>query len=178
MKRTRTKCLLTSILLIWLLVILSACQKVPLPRDAKAGLHSPDGSSDQKRTTPPNDFYGRPTRIGFLEDRAINESSGIVSSRTSPGMYWTHNDSGDGPFIYAFDDRGQSKGVWRVTGATAYDWEDIAAGPGPSSGINYLYIGDIGDNGEKRSQIIIYRVPEPFIAVADASSRRSSPRLT
>jgi len=88
-------------------------------------------------------------------------------------MYWTHNDSGDGPFIYALDDRGHRRGVWRVTGATAYDWEDIAAGPGPTAGTNYLYIGDIGDNGGSRSQIIVYRVPEPIIAAADEGTRNA-----
>ena len=103
----------------------------------------------------------------------IDESSGIVASRTTPGMYWTHNDSGDGPFIYALDDRGHSRGVWRVTGATAYDWEDIAAGPGPTSGTNYLYIGDIGDNGGNRSQIIVYRVPEPIITAAEEGTKNA-----
>jgi hypothetical protein len=93
-------------------------------------------------------------------------------------MYWTHNDSGDGPFIYALDDRGHSLGVWRVTGAVAYDWEDIAAGPGPTAGTNYLYIGDIGDNGGNRSQIIVYRVPEPTITAAEEGTRKSNAQLT
>jgi hypothetical protein len=173
-----TKGLLTFILLVPLLVNLSACQKVPLPQDAKAGHHSPDRKSGLKPSIQPNEMYGPPTKVGVLEDRAIDESSGIVASRTTPGMYWTHNDSGDGPFIYALDDRGHSRGVWRVTGAAAYDWEDIAAGPGPTAGTNYLYIGDIGDNGGNRSQIIVYRVPEPTITAAGEGSRKSNPQLT
>lgn len=174
----KTKGWLKFILLTWLLVILSACQKVPLPQDAKAGLHSSDGRADQRSSSQAKEIYGPPTKVGALEDRAINESSGIVASRTTPGMYWTHNDSGDGPFIYAFDNRGHSRGVWRVTGATAYDWEDIAAGPGPTAGTNYLYIGDIGDNAGNRSQIIVYRVPEPVITAADAASKKTSPQST
>ena len=159
--------------------MLSACQKVPVPQDAKAGLHSPDARAEQKPSSP--QIYGPPIKIGVLEDRAIDESSGIVASRTTPGMYWTHNDSGDGPFIYAFDERGHSRGVWRVSGATAQDWEDIAVGPGPTAGTNYLYIGDIGDNEGKRSQIIVYRVPEPTITPAgegtrDAGSPAGQPR--
>jgi len=130
----KTRDLLTFILLAWLLVSLSACQKVPLPQDAKAGRHLPDGSASRKTSTEPNEIYGLPTRVGVLEDRAVDESSGIVASRMTPGMYWTHNDSGDGPFIYALDDLGHSRGVWRITGAVAYDWEDIAAGPGPIAG--------------------------------------------
>src|ERR1700741_3966146 len=75
--------------------------------------------------------YGPPTTIANIKEKSISESSGLVASRTTPGVYWTHNDSGDGPFIYAFDTRGNSRGIFRVTGAQARDWEDIAIGPGP-----------------------------------------------
>src|SRR5919107_911116 len=105
--------------------------------------------------------YGPPTRITTIKNESINESSGLVASRTSPGVYWTHNDSGDGPFIYALDTRGQSLGTFRVTGATNRDWEDIAAGPGPQPNRPYLYVGDIGDNDSKRNEVVVYRVPEP-----------------
>ena len=107
--------------------------------------------------------YGPATQLAVLKDKSIKESSGIAASRNHPGLYWTHNDSGDGPFIYAFDNRGNSRGVWRVTGASAQDWEDIAAGPGPRAGTNYLYIGDIGDNNGRRNEVIVYRVLEPTI---------------
>lgn len=176
-KRMKTKGYLKFILLACLLIALSACQKVPV-QDAKAGRHLPDRSADRKTSTQPNELYGPPGSVGVLADRVIDESSGIVASRTTPGMYWTHNDSGDGPFLYAFDDRGHSRGVWRVTGAAAYDWEDIAAGPGPTAGTNYLYIGDIGDNGGNRSQIIVYRVPEPLITGAEEGRKKSNAQLT
>ena len=172
----KTNCYLKFILLACLLITQSACQKVP--QDAKARRHSPDRSDDRKTSTQPNELYGPPSSVGVLEDRLIDESSGIVASRTTPGMYWTHNDSGDGPFIYAFDDRGRGHGVWRVTGAVADDWEDIAAGPGPTPGANYLYIGDIGDNGGSRSQIIVYRVPEPLITGAEEGRKKSNAQLT
>ena len=122
--------------------------------------------------------YRTPKRIASLKDSAIKESSGIVASRTTPGLYWTHNDSGDGPFVYAFDERGRSRGVWKVNGAKARDWEAIAAGPGPESTKNYLYIGDIGDNGERRAEIIVYRVPEPTIASGDEQSTKRKPLST
>ena len=117
-------------------------------------------ASPQKAKRVTTGDYGTPTQLSILKDKSVKESSGIAASRT-PGVYWTHNDSGDGPFIYAFDTRGNSRGVWRVAGATATDWEDIAAGPGPKPGVSYLYIGDIGDNQSKRSEILVYRVPEP-----------------
>ena len=68
--------------------------------------------------------------------------------------------------------------MWRVTGASAHDWEDIAAGPGPVQNRSYLYVGDIGDNDKKRSSIVVYRILEPTIMTADAQSTKSKPRST
>jgi hypothetical protein len=119
-----------------------------------------------------------PAQIATLEDRRIDESSGIVASRRNPGLFWTHNDSGDGPFVYAFDRAGRNRGTWRVEGAKAFDWEDIAAGPGPEPGRAYLYAGDIGDNGEKRELVVVYRFPEPEVTDAGSGSTGQSPRAT
>jgi hypothetical protein len=119
-----------------------------------------------------------PAQIATLEDRTIDESSGIVASRRNPGLFWTHNDSGDGPFVYAFDRAGKSRGTWHVEGAQARDWEDISAGPGPEPGRAYLYAGDIGDNSERREFVTVYRFPEPEITDADAASTHERPRAT
>ncbi|HEX3559103.1 MAG TPA: hypothetical protein VHU19_07860 [Pyrinomonadaceae bacterium] len=119
-----------------------------------------------------------PVLLARLESREITESSGIVASRRNPGLFWTHNDSGDGPFIYAFDRAGRARGVWRVEGASADDWEDIASGPGPVRGRTYIYAGDIGDNYERREQVVVYRFPEPLIEDADASKTRLTARAT
>ena len=99
--------------------------------------------------------------LGTITDPGIGESSGLAASRRNPGLLWTHNDSGDEPLVYCLDMRGAPCGVWRVTGADAWDWEDMAAGPGPRPGEPYLYLGDIGDNVDGRSEIIVYRIPEP-----------------
>jgi hypothetical protein len=122
--------------------------------------------------------YGTPVQLADLEDVAIDESSGVVASRRNPDLFWTHNDSGDGPFLYAFDRKGGKRGTWRVTGAKAFDWEDIASGPGPQPGQSYLYVGDIGDNSRKRKEIVVYRVAEPVITTADADTDRNEPQET
>lgn len=119
-----------------------------------------------------------PAQIATLEDRRVDESSGIVASRRNPGLFWTHNDSGDGPFVYAFDRAGRKRGTWRVEGAKARDWEDIAAGLGPERGRTYLYAGDVGDNDEEREFVVVYRFPEPEVTEADAASTHESPRAT
>lgn len=120
--------------------------------------------------------YGPPIVLATIKDKAVTESSGLVASRTTPGAYWTHNDSGDGPFIYAFDTRGESLGIFRVTGAQARDWEDISIGPGPQREKSYLYIGDIGDNDKERSEVVVYRVAEPVLN--KVKSTRNRPGVT
>ncbi len=122
--------------------------------------------------------YGQPTTLATIKDKSISESSGLVASRTTPGAYWTHNDSGDGPFIYAFDTRGDSFGTFRVSGADARDWEDIAAGPGPQPNRSYLYIGDIGDNDAVRPEVIVYRVAEPLLSTSTRKFTKSRPGST
>jgi hypothetical protein len=122
--------------------------------------------------------YGSPTTLTIIKDKSVTESSGLVASRTTPGAYWTHNDSGDGPFIYAFDTRGDSLGTFRVNGAQARDWEDIAAGPGPQANKSYLYIGDIGDNDGVRSEVVVYRVAEPVLSGATRNFTKKRPGST
>lgn len=122
--------------------------------------------------------YGAPTTIATIKEKSISESSGLAASRSTPSAYWTHNDSGDGPFIYAFDTRGESFGVFRVTGAEARDWEDIAAGPGPQPNKSYLYIGDIGDNDAKRDEVVVYRVAEPPLSTTTRKLTKTRPGST
>lgn len=101
-------------------------------------------------------------QTGALVPAHITESSGVAVSRRFPGVLWTHNDSGDGPFLYAVDSTGALLAKIRVTGAAAVDWEDIALGPCPSAMASpCLFVGDIGDNGEDRAHVEIYVVPEP-----------------
>lgn len=123
-------------------------------------------------------LYGTPTRITNLKNPAVDESSGLAASHLNRNIYWTHNDSGDGPFIYSFDSTGQSRGVFRVTGARARDWEDMSIGPGPRRGQSYLYLGDIGDNDEVRDEIVVYRIPEPTLTDADKTSSKGKPLAT
>src|SRR5262245_57245123 len=59
----------------------------------------------------------------------LAESSGLVVSRAQPGVYWSHNDSGDGPNLYAIDATGQLLATFNVADAEARDWEDMSSGP-------------------------------------------------
>jgi len=98
---------------------------------------------------------------GQLADAEVTESSGLVASRRHPGRLWTHNDSGNPPVLFCVEPDGGSCGRWTVDGADNFDWEDVAAGPGPQPGEHYLYVGDIGDNTMSRDDVVVYRVVEP-----------------
>ncbi len=67
---------------------------------------------------------------------------------------------------------GTDLGTYSISGATNFDWEEIAIGEGPVAGTQYLYIGDIGDNFAIRSTFSVYRLPEP--AVSDTQAPVSS----
>lgn len=97
---------------------------------------------------------------GFtIKDPRITESSGLAASRLHPGVYWTHNDQDEGPYLYAVDG-GTGETVARVALSgvgTPRDVEAIAVGPG-----NRILVGDIGDNlGGTWPHVWIYELPEP-----------------
>ena len=97
----------------------------------------------------------------------ITEASGLASSRIDDGLLWVHNDSGDSARVFAIDRQGALRSVYTLAGAEALDWEDMAAGPGPESGVDYLYLADIGDNAAQRAEIVVYRVREPQVGGGD-----------
>lgn len=89
----------------------------------------------------------------------VGETSGIAESRRTPGVYWTHNDSGGQPVLFAVRADGSAAGQVTVTGAQLRDWEDLAAAP--CDGGSCLLIGDIGDNAGRKRELTIWRIPEP-----------------
>lgn len=99
-----------------------------------------------------------------LGDPELVELSGLVASRAHPGVFWAHNDSGDGPRVFAFDDTGAPIGRFTLTGAQARDWEDLAIGPcTATSADTCLFVGDVGDNLRIRGDYAVYRFKEPSV---------------
>lgn len=116
-----------------------------------------------------------PSPFAHIRSAPINEMSGIVKSRRRDNLYWVHNDSGDSARLFAIDGAGNSvlptyskftyygdepedgKKQWEgfeVLYAENIDWEDIAIDA------NYLYIADVGNNGNARRNLAIYMVSE------------------
>ena len=96
--------------------------------------------------------------LGDVANDDLLEASGLVASRAHPGVFWSHNDSGDGG-VFAIGADGADLGFFPLAGHEIIDLEDIAiaaAGDGFD-----LFLADIGDNLEQRDSIRIYRFAEP-----------------
>jgi hypothetical protein len=98
--------------------------------------------------------------VAVLEDRRIDEASGLVLSLRHPDVFWTHNDSGGEPCLFAIDRQGRTRAKVRLPGAANFDWEDLTAWK-DAEGRAWLLVGDIGDNFRLRPSIQVYQIPEP-----------------
>lgn len=96
---------------------------------------------------------------GRLSAPALGESSGLTPSLHRRGLYWTHNDSGNDPVLFAIDSAGQLRHTVRIVGADNRDWEAIGSGACPTGPC--VYIADVGDNLALRKSVTIWRVREP-----------------
>ncbi len=100
--------------------------------------------------------------VGRIRAPEIPESSGIVASRKYPGVFWTHNDSGNAPEIFAIDRTGKLLATFPVQ-ATNRDWEDIAI-----DDTGHLYLSETGNNNRASQEIAIHQIDEPDPAVLQA----------
>ena len=86
--------------------------------------------------------------------KKITESSGLASYDTK--HVWTIEDSGNKDEIYKIDFKGKIVKELKVKNGKNIDWEDLTT---DSKG--NLYIGDFGNNKNKRKDLVIYKLPHP-----------------
>ncbi len=138
------------------LVLVSACSsKAPLGPLPSPGPDS--GPVDPKACRACT--FGDPEDAGRIDHDELDELSGLAASRVHAGVLYTHNDSGDLARFFGIDESGVVHAEHTLEGITTEDTEDIAVGPCASG--SCVFLGDIGDNDEKRKDVRIYRVPEP-----------------
>ncbi len=166
----------SSFVFLWLVAILaSSCSKKDFPTSPS----NPPDTTAKKDTvalaiyqTYPLDtttFYDGIT-LCRLDPNELPNVAGMAASRLHQGMTWVCNDKGGSSLIYLIDTTGAIRARVTVAGAPQNDWTDMAVGPGPESGIPYLYIADIGDSKEGRPYVYIYRVREPTMTLSSSSA--------
>jgi len=125
-------------------------------------------------------------RVGTIAHPLLREVSGIVRSGLTPGLWWVHNDSGDSARLFAIDRTGRvmmpawkrgayftdqpepDKQPWYgvpVLGGHNQDWEDLALES------DFIYISDMGNNGNARRDLGVYLVTEPNPTAIDIGTR-------
>ena len=83
--------------------------------------------------------------------QSLNEVSGIEMVANSD-LIWMINDSGNASEIYGLSQSGEIQKVVTVN-ANNKDWEDLA-----TDGEGNLFIGDFGNNSEKRKKLTILKI--------------------
>ena len=157
-----------------LVLLLVGCRCAPRPSQVFVAVNGTDASTPDASTpdastplhtgpscAPTCATFGNPRVLGQILDPVV-ELSGLVASRSQPGVLFAHNDSGDTPRFFALSAlNGGVQQEFLVQSASNRDWEDIALGP-CSSG-TCLFLGDIGDNARVRTDYALYVVPEPLV---------------
>lgn len=98
-----------------------------------------------------NDLVRTITPIANLS-KQLKETSGIANLSKSD-TFWLINDSGNSNELFEINDNGKILSVVEVVNAKNQDWEDLA-----SDGAHKLFIGDFGNNNNKRKDLRIYSV--------------------
>jgi hypothetical protein len=102
---------------------------------------------------------------GHVSFGSLDEASGLAVSIRNPGVVWSHNDDGNDGRLFAFRTNGTGLARYNMNasfGSTG-DIEDMAVGPGPVAGNQYLYVADIGGGDSVRNTVRIVRIPEPVV---------------
>lgn len=119
------------------------------------------GNGEEKTVV--HDVFSPGKKLGMLKSKKLEEVSGLAASISNPGMLWTLNDSNNPAEVYLIDQETNIRMTCKLEGVENRDWEEIAVGPGPETGKQYVYVGDIGDNLAAHEHKFIYRFEEPVL---------------
>jgi hypothetical protein len=122
--------------------------------------HASDEDTDTSDGPAPCPAFGTAEQVAVVQERDIDEASGLAMSVLHADVLWTHNDSGDSARVFAVGTTGELRGAFLMEGVQAIDFEDIARHV-QDDGTSWLYVGDIGDNNTNRSGVVVYGFAEP-----------------
>lgn len=99
---------------------------------------------------------------------SLKESSGIENLNNSDN-FWMINDSGNSNELFEVSETGKILQVLAVRNAKNKDWEDLA-----TDGQDKLFIGDFGNNGNKRKNLAIYTVSISLINNGEVNAEKTT----
>ncbi len=110
-------------------------------------------------------FWGC-SQFGILDSmaplpRTINECSGMVSYNGE--SVWVLEDGGNADKLRELDKSGQVLKTLEVKNAKNIDWEALT-----TDATGNMYIGDFGNNENRRQDLVVYRLPNPETAWGDS----------
>lgn len=121
---------------------------------------------------------------GRVDNKSLDEISGLARSARGAGVVWVVNDSGNDAAIYALAtggdgeagraEMGRHVATLRLTGIDNRDWEDLASVT--ISGEPWLVVADMGDNNAKRDVVRLVFVREPRLP-ARATPQAAEPTV-
>ncbi|MFV1448730.1 hypothetical protein VBZ51_06270 [Maribacter sp. HS] len=103
--------------------------------------------------------YGQLKVIADLPG-SLDENSGLATYGDS--TVWVIEDGGNKDEIYQINLTGDILKSLKVKNGDNQDWEDLTTDKAGN-----LYIGDIGNNANKRKDLVIYKLPNPTIEPGD-----------
>jgi hypothetical protein len=100
-------------------------------------------------------------QVGRINKEKVVESSGLETAGDE-GDLWTHGDGGNTAKLYKVTPQGDRLQELNLAPLVNIDWEDLAQDED-----GQLYIGDFGNNQNKRRNLAIYRLGGPELKQID-----------
>lgn len=100
-------------------------------------------------------------QVGRLPKRQVMENSGLTTANRF-GDLWTHSDGGNSSRLYQITRQGDLLRTVDLAPLTNIDWEDLT-----HDDEQRLYLGDFGNNQNKRRNLRIYRLSGPTLRHID-----------
>lgn len=108
--------------------------------------------------------YGKLTPLGKFPSK-LKEVSGMET--TQDGHLWVIEDSGNKDNIYKVDQTTNIMKSLKIDHATNQDWEELTM-----DNAGNLYIGDFGNNGNTRKNLVIYKVDSTQLSKKEPKAKK------
>ncbi|TGE14682.1 hypothetical protein [Hymenobacter elongatus] len=100
-------------------------------------------------------------QVGRMAKTEVVESSGLEIANAT-GDLWTHGDGGNTAKLYRITQQGDLLQTLNLELLANNDWEDLTRDED-----NHLFVGDFGNNQNKRRNLAIYRLGGPTLQEVD-----------